>query len=76
MVERDRDVGDQSAGSCAHDQDPLAQEDGLVYVVGDKETGPTVLLPQPQQLLVEPLAGDLVECTEGFIKQQQLGIGG
>src|SRR5690606_1236591 len=52
------------------------EEHRLGYRVGDEHHRLTSLLPEPQQLEVHGLAGDLVERPERFVHQQQLGVEG
>ena len=62
------------AGPRRHQQHLLAEERGLVDRMGDEQDRRAGVLPQPQQFLVEPVAGDLVERAERLVHQQQLGI--
>ena len=43
--------------------------------MGDEHDGCPARFPQPQQVVVERHPGDLVECRERFVEQQQIGIG-
>ena len=72
---RDGDVGEDAAGARAHHENSLAEEHGFGDIVRDEETGPVVLLPQAQQLLVEPLAGDFVERAKRLVEEQDLRAG-
>ena len=71
----DGDVGDDAAGAGAHDEDALGEVDGFGDVVGDEEGVPLVALPEAGEVLVEALAGDVIEGSEGFIHEQQAGAG-
>src|SRR5207237_1243082 len=61
---------DDAAGPRAHHHDLARQEHRLGDRVGDEDHGLAGLLPQPQQLLVEVVAGDLVERAERLVHQQ------
>ena len=43
--------------ACLQDRDPVAELDGLVEVVGHEDDGLAELLLQPQELVLQPLAG-------------------
>ena len=58
---------------AAHNGDPVAEQDGLLDVVGDEDDGDLVLLPHPQQELVHAEPRDGVERAERFVHQQQRG---
>src|SRR3546814_11105850 len=65
---------DLAAGARRHDDDLRRQEDRLRNRVGDEDDGLAGALPEAQKLLVEVVAGDLVEGAEGLVHQQQLGL--
>src|SRR6185295_14410231 len=65
---------DDAAGPRAHHHDLARQEHGLGDRVGDEDHCLAGLLPQPQQLLVEVVAGDLVERAKRLVHQQQLRL--
>ena len=41
----------------------------------DEDDGDSRCQPQIAKLLVKPLAGDLVECREWFVHQEEFGVG-
>src|SRR5207248_2054936 len=65
---------DDAAGPRAHHHDLARQEHRLGDRVGDEDHGLAGLFPQPQQLLVEVVAGNLVERAERLVHHQQLGL--
>jgi hypothetical protein len=71
--ERDRKVGQDLSGTIGHDQHPTGQKRGLDHRVGDEQGGETTFAEQAEQLVVEPLPGDLVDCTEGLVEEEDLG---
>ena len=72
--EIDRDVGDDAAGSRRQDDDAVGDEDRLGDAVGDQDDRGRGPLPQPQQLEVEPLAGQRIERAERLVEQEDLGL--
>src|SRR5438046_7794005 len=61
-------------GAGGEDDDAVAEEDGLLDVVGDENDGLTRALPELDQLLLHGLARLRVEGAEGLVHQQHLGI--
>ena len=57
-----------------HDR-ALGQEGGLDDRVGHEQYGHPPIAPELVELLVELLAGDLVERRERLVEQQQVGLG-
>ena len=55
--------------------DAVAEQDGLLDVVGDQERGAPEVLPQPRQFQRQFLARQCIERPERLIEQQQLRIG-
>ena len=60
----------------AEDRDPVADEDRLVDVVGDEDDRLAQLPLDPQELVLEPGAGDRVEGAEGLVHQHQRRVRG
>src|SRR3954471_22763654 len=75
-VEADGDNLPDGAGAAAHHRDALAEEDGLLDVVGDEDDGRAGALPDAHQLLLEPLARLRVEGTEGLVHEQHARLVG
>src|SRR3954454_4832649 len=73
-VEADVDDLADPAGARAHDGDALPQEDRLVDVVGDEEDRRAGALPDPEQPLLEQLAGLRVEGAERLVHEQHLRL--
>jgi hypothetical protein len=69
------DPGDP-AGPRRHDDDAGREEDRLGDRVRDEDDGRAELLPDPQQLQVQPLARHLVERAEGLVHQEQRRLEG
>ena len=61
-------------GPRAHDHDAARQEDRLGDGMGDEDDRLARLLPEPDQMLVQMVAGDLVEGAEGLVHQQELRL--
>jgi len=57
------------------DRDPIAHLDGFVDVVGDEGDRLLQLALQPQELVLQPVAVDRIDRTEGLVHQQHRGIG-
>ena len=72
--ERHREVADDPAGPGRHHQHPCRQEHRLADRVGDEQPGEPLALEQAQQLVVQPLAGDLVEGAERLVEQEHLRV--
>jgi hypothetical protein len=71
----DPDVSADAARPLRHHDHALRQIDGFEHRVGDEDHGLVQLAPQRQQVVVEAEAGDLVECRERLVHQQDVGIG-
>ena len=65
-------VGHHAAGPRRHHDDALREIDRLEHRMGDEHRGEAVLPPQRQQVVVEPVARDLVERRERLVHQQDL----
>ena len=65
-----------AAGPRRHDDDPGAEIDGLGDRVGDEDDGLAGAAPEPVELVVEMIAGDLVEGAEGLVHEQEGGVEG
>src|SRR5215203_4619400 len=63
-------------GLLLEDRYPVAHLYGLVDVVGDEDDGLPDLLLEPQELVLEPVAGDGVYGPEGLVHQQDRRVGG
>src|SRR5829696_237030 len=72
--ERDREVRENPAGACAHHDDPVRQEDGLVDLVRDEQDGLLRGVPDPEQLRLHQLPRLGIEGGERLIHQQDLRI--
>ena len=72
---RQRHVNDfaHPARAGGHQQHLLAEEGRLIDRMGDEQDRRAGVLPDPQQFVVEPVAGDLVERAERLIHQQSFG---
>src|SRR5207253_1298293 len=66
----DRDKLDDPSRTRRHDSDVGREKDRLGDAVRDEHDGRPGLLPDPQQLDVQPLAGHLVERAEGLVHQE------
>ena len=64
------------AGLGRHDHHPAGQEDRLGDRVGDEQGGEPLGQVQAEQLVVEPLPGDLVQRPERLVEQEQLRLQG
>ena len=67
----DVDGAGDPAGPRAHDDHARGQEDRLRDRVGDEDDGRAELLPDREQLEVQPLARHLVERAERLVHQQE-----
>src|SRR5699024_9265765 len=70
----DGELLDDSAGAAGQQHDPVAQAHGLTHVVGDEEDRQPFLPPDPLQLVVEDVAGHGIECAEGLVHEQDVGV--
>ena len=66
LLDGGRAIGDHN--------DPVGQIQCLFDVVGHKNNGAPVSLPDSVQLLLHQVAGLGIQCTEGFVHQQHLGL--
>ena len=62
---------DDAAGPRRHHHHPVGEEDRLGDRVGDEHDGGAGLAADPDQLVLHPLAGHLVERAERLVHQQQ-----
>src|SRR3974390_1568480 len=62
------DVGEYAARTRCHHHDALRQIDRLEDRMRDEDHRAAQLLPNLEQIVVEPEAGDLVECGERLIE--------
>ncbi len=70
---RPREIGSTAAirpGRRRHHDDPVGQDDGLGDRVGDEHDGRAGALPEVEQQIPHLGAGDLVECGERFVHEQ------
>lgn len=58
------------------DNKPMGEKDGLGDGVGDKKSGPSARLVKGKDLLVKTIAGNSIEGTEGFVKEDQAWLEG
>ena len=56
--------------ALAQDRDPVAEPHGLLDVVGDEDDGLVQLVLEPQELALQPLAGDRVDRAERLVHEQ------
>src|SRR4051794_12180190 len=70
--EIDLDLLDDAAGPVRHDQYPVGQEHRLRDAVSHQHDGFLHLLPDAEQLDVELVARQGIECAEGLVQQQHL----
>ena len=62
------------AGPGREQHDPLGEPAGLAHVVGDEQHGDPDLLPDPQQLVVQQVAGDRVQRRERLVHEQHVAV--
>ena len=67
-------LGDLAA--LLHDRDPVAEQHGLVDVVGDEDDGLAEVALEPLELLLERAAADGVDGAERLVHQQHGRVGG
>jgi len=60
--------------AIAHDRDLVAHLDRLVDVVGDEDHRLADLAVKPQEVVLEPLARDRIDCPERLIHQHDRGV--
>ena len=58
-------------GPGRHDQHPARQEHRLLDGVGDEQSGEALVQEEALELVVEALAGDLVEGAERLVEEEQ-----
>ena len=61
--------------ALAQDGDPVAELHGLVDVVRDEDDRLAHLALEPEELALQPLAGDGVDGAERLVHQQHRGVG-
>ena len=71
----DGKIGNNAPRPRRHDGDAGRQVNRLEDAVRDKDDGRAAAFPKPQQIVVQRHPGNLVECGEGFVEQQQIGVG-
>ena len=77
-------VGEDALRGVVLGYDGLLAQDGysiahlyrLVYVVGDEDDGLLYLLLQPQELVLQPVAGDGVHGAERLVHEHDRGVRG
>src|SRR5260370_469123 len=57
-----------------HQQHAVAEDDGLVDVVGNKEDGAAIVLPDIEQPSLHHRAGQCIERAERFIQQHEIAL--
>jgi hypothetical protein len=62
--------------AVAHDGDAIAEEHRLVQVVGDEDDRLAQFLLQLDELHLHLAADERIECGEGLVHEQDVGIGG
>lgn len=72
--EVDCHVGHDASRPRRHDQHAGGQEHRFGERVGDEQPGEALDAEQPQHLAVESLARHLVECSEGLVEEEHLGM--
>ena len=72
----DHESGPDPARPAGHHVDDVPEEDRLFDVVGNKEHGLSVALPDVGQQLLHDLPRLRIQGTEGLIHEQHLGIAG
>src|SRR6185437_4765086 len=65
---------DDAAGPRRHHHDAARQEHRLGNRVRDEDHRLAGALPQLEELLVEPVADDLVECAERLVHEEEVGV--
>jgi hypothetical protein len=63
------------AAAALQDRDAVAHLDRLVDVVGDEHDGAADALLQPQELVLQPLAVDRVDCAERLVHEHHGRVG-
>ena len=71
--ERHVERGHDAARAGRHHEHARRQEDRLDDRVGDEQRAEALALEQREQLVVEALAGDLVEGAERLVEQEHVG---
>src|SRR5690606_10913805 len=74
MRQRYGPLSNQATRVLPYKQDTIGQNQGFVYVMGDKNSRGLVPGDDLQQKRLHFAAGDLVQRTEGFIQQQYFGL--
>ena len=69
VLVRDGDLAGEEARTPGHHHDPRGHVDGLLHVVGHEYDGRPSIRPQPQNVVGQGAAGDLVQGREGFVEQ-------
>ena len=71
-VQHARQAGPAGAGVGLQRDDAVAEVDRLFQVVGDEQHRQAFLTHQPRHLVLQPVAGQRIECAERLVHQQQL----
>src|SRR5437867_608310 len=74
MLERHRDLGEDPARPGGQHDDLVGQVGGLHHAVGDEQDRFPLDLPQPEDLVLQGLAGQRIDSAERLIHQQHPGI--
>ena len=61
-------------GPLVHDEHPVAQLEGFLNVMRDKQEGLTGFLVQPDELILQLLAGDGIHRAEGLVHEHDLRV--
>ena len=72
----DREFTLDAAGAEGQQNDAIAEANGFADVVGDENDGASGLAPDALQFVVQQVASLGVERGEGFVHQQNIGLGG
>ena len=68
-------IGEDAGGAFGEDQGALGEESSFGDGVGDEDDGDLACLPEVVELFVQGLSGDGIEGGEGFIEEEEFGIG-
>ncbi len=72
--EVDINLAIDSSGRLGHDQDAIAHVDRFINVVSDEQHRGAAIFPQTQHFVLHAHPREGVECPEGFIEQENLGV--
>src|SRR6516165_9838589 len=71
--QRNLDHAFDATGRAAHDEYAVGQEHRFVHAMGDEHDGLAVTLPDLEQLVLQPRAGESIKRSEWLVHQQDTG---